>query len=678
MKELFKKNKEFLICGGFLLTVIMLYHSLYFNNVFPVSDGWGVYYAELLERGCVPYRDFYYYLMPLSLGVDFVFWQLSFGSLFVFRLWYFLQRIAMIIVLYKLLCKFVMPRYASIGCIIGMAVGAGTNYDLVGDYNQTEVFLVILLMYALVKFFGVIDKEQDFSKFIYLACSGFLLGLIVLLKQSTAAAACVVCVVFLIAYCITCKDKNWWKYVLSVVSGALVPLLTCVIWLTAVGAFAPFLEQIFGVSTAKGGISSILLSVFNKIFYQPAIIIPALSLSALAYSLLSYSRKRDNYKLVVSIILGIITSYGVLNLYAGIDKKIKYFFVSYPFLSLIPLLFFGLLLIPILSKRETKVFPVLKEYNFIVPSAVAAVGILLIVVFNAGGLPYDFFYGITNTKNASFVIISYICGAAMLFALLWWFAKRAISKSEPFDKRYLPLLLGSFILYYACSMATLSSATVTARYMFVAAPVLFSIILSYSNLSKKLFEVKNLIVLLVCCSVCFVYMNQKAVSPYYWWGTETQSIDNRIESVDIPALRGFKLTKEEKDMYEIITAAIENNIEEGDTVWGFPHVKIFNILTDSYNVDDPVPVLFYDVCSADAARQELEWVKSNLPEIVVWCEIPNCIETHEHAGLDMSEHYHFFEWFNVARVTEYRLIAFQNDVCVYKLIEEEPSTEGVE
>ena len=258
----------------------------------------------------------------------------------------------------------------------------------------------------------------------------------------------------------------------------------------------------------------------------------------------------------------------------------------------------------------------------------------------------------------------------MIFALIWWFSKRAISKSEAFDKKHLPLFLGGFILYYSCSMATISSATTTPRYMFVAAPILFSMILSYKQLPKKIFDIKNFLVVILCCCVCFVYMNQKTLRPYYWWGTETHPIENRTEEVNVPALKGFKLTQVEKDMYEKITAAIEANTDEGDTVWGFPHVKIFNILTNHYNIEDPVPVLFYDVCSPEAATKELQWVQANLPKIIIWCEIPNCIETHEQAGLNMSPHYDFFEWFNIARVTQYELIEFQNNVCVYRLIEQ--------
>ena len=39
---------------------------------------------------------------------------------------------------------------------------------------------------------------------------------------------------------------------------------------------------------------------------------------------------------------------------------------------------------------------------------------------------------------------------------------------------------------------------------------------------------------------------------------------NRTEEVNVPALKGFKLTQVEKDMYEKITAAIEANTDEGD------------------------------------------------------------------------------------------------------------------
>ena len=52
---------------GLLCASILVYSAIYFNNTYPISEGWGINYAELMFHGKVPYRDFYYYLPPLNL-----------------------------------------------------------------------------------------------------------------------------------------------------------------------------------------------------------------------------------------------------------------------------------------------------------------------------------------------------------------------------------------------------------------------------------------------------------------------------------------------------------------------------------------------------------------------------------------------------------------------------------
>ena len=80
-----------------IVAVIIIYSYNYFNNTFPYSDGWFVNYVELVKRGQFPYRDFFYYLPPLNLVIDYVFWKLSFGYLLLFRAWYLLERIILYI-----------------------------------------------------------------------------------------------------------------------------------------------------------------------------------------------------------------------------------------------------------------------------------------------------------------------------------------------------------------------------------------------------------------------------------------------------------------------------------------------------------------------------------------------------------------------------------------------------
>ena len=82
-------------------------------------------------------------------------------------------------------------------------------------------------------------------------------------------------------------------------------------------------------------------------------------------------------------------------------------------------------------------------------------------------------------------------------------------------------------------------------------------------------------------------------------------------------------------MIKGITQLIEENTTEDSVIFGYPYVKIFNILTDNYNMNTFVPVLFYDVVDDKYVQEEKALLEEKLPDIVVWKDIPDCKEVHE-------------------------------------------------
>ena len=64
-------------------------------------------------------------------------------------------------------------------------------------------------------------------------------------------------------------------------------------------------------------------------------------------------------------------------------------------------------------------------------------------------------------------------------------------------------------------------------------------------------------------------------------------------------------------MFEGITQLIEENTTEDSVIFGYPYVKIFNILTDNYNMNTFVPVLFYDVVDDKYVQEEKALLEEN-------------------------------------------------------------------
>ena len=124
-------------------------------------------------------------------------------------------------------------------------------------------------------------------------------------------------------------------------------------------------------------------------------------------------------------------------------------------------------------------------------------------------------------------------------------------------------------------------------------------------------------------------------------------------------------------MYDNISQIIIHNSEPNDIVFGWPYLKIYNILCERYE-SYFVPVLWYDVVGDKYVEQTLAEIEDTPPKIVVWKEIPNAIETHENIyrkGKPLVQR-RIIEYFETAFENgEYELLGEYNEIKVYKLKE---------
>lgn len=131
------KNKK--IIWGFVLVIsIICFNMIWFNTTFTMSEGWNKFYIELINHGKLPYRDFYYFLLPLNLLIDRVLWGLSFNYFSVFRAFCLAERVVIVLLAYRLLIKRKRLFICS-HCFYRCKSGLQKN-DLIGDYNQIVEF----------------------------------------------------------------------------------------------------------------------------------------------------------------------------------------------------------------------------------------------------------------------------------------------------------------------------------------------------------------------------------------------------------------------------------------------------------------------------------------------------------------------------------------------------------
>ena len=176
----------------------------------------------------------------------------------------------------------------------------------------------------------------------------------------------------------------------------------------------------------------------------------------------------------------------------------------------------------------------------------------------------------------------------------------------------------------------------------------------------------SLAVFLFVFVLCF---SQRVYCPYSWWGYKETSYWEKTEESDIKLLKGFKLSKNQKIIFDELTKVIKSNSKKDSVIFGFPYIKIYNVFLDNYNMVDNVPVLFYDVCASDFAKQTSRHLTEQEPDIVVWLDIPGCLSTHERAytsGVQLGQR-EIIKWFSEVKDSDYILIGQINNLFVYKL-----------
>ena len=226
---------------------------------------------------------------------------------------------------------------------------------------------------------------------------------------------------------------------------------------------------------------------------------------------------------------------------------------------------------------------------------------------------------------------------------------------------------GAIASCYSTAMAT-GVGSVSTISAFVTIPALF-IVEDYKTLEKNNISSRNIKFLeyafIIFLSVC---MSQKLVCSYSWWGDEEDSYWEKTEISSIECLKGFKFSSNEIMRYDRLFEVIRDNTDSDSVIFSFPYSKVYNVFLDNYNMNTFAPVVFYDVCASDVAIEDSKRLEEKKPDIVIWLDIPGCIETHESlfAGGESLGQRYIQKWFSDVK-DEYTLIGQVDNVFVYKL-----------
>lgn len=642
-------NKNYIYIS-LIIMLSLLYYRIYFFNTVPFTEGWGIYYSELVKAGKIPYKDFYYYLPPLNIVLDYFLWNNSDGMLILYRFYRLLERLILIIITYLILNSLYKSKDTFVSCVFGSILGTACVYDLMGDYNQTALLINIIICYISISYIENNHKMQ-------LVFLGLALSVLFLLKQSDAVAVGLVFFVSLSAYSFVINDPDYWKKMILVLISFCIPLVLFFGILEYYGILKMFCEQVYmSGADSKGGIAFILL---NPLLY--------------------WLKRLDIHVIVLGSVLLFKAVY-VREKYGSI-KEIKLILL---YLTLLLLCYIGyiykqeLIHILILLKNSKKIIlstvviaiilhKTLFEKQFFkqnITSSITVLGIILMTALIKIN-PYNFinnFYKINifrmiNDFNIFLTIISIVCG---IYSLIKIYQN---NESRIYYGKILVLMATVLSCSYAAQMASGNTPS-SSKVLFINIPIMIGFIFNHRIVTDKI----KVFIISILTIFSLSAASQKYVNSYSWWGWNEDLYSQKTYHIENKFLYGFTTSLENKMMYENILKLIKDNTEESSVIWSFPHIRIFNLMTNHIGESGFVPILFYDVCGYDYAIKEKELLNQNNPDIIIWCDLPNCIEVHEKVFLNGKElgQRRIVEWFNSISKKKYTKIGEYKNLQIFK------------
>jgi len=648
--------------GLFLFAICFLYFCVYINKMFPFQEGWYTNYDMLIKAGNKPYKDFFYYLPPLNLLIDHILLFLSGNVFIIYKFFRLFERLLLIEAMYILLTRYYNCKYVWFACFVGGIVGASQQFELMGDYNQTGQLLFVLLAYTAARY---AESESFVEQKKWLFLFGIITGLQFTLKQTYFVSACIVYFIVLTVTCLKKRNRYYFLYCLYTFFGMVIPIGVCFAWLALNGSITEFINQVY-MTDAKGGLFEILVaSVFiviqrNYIYIS----IAALLLITIFFLWKNCHKKFDKYNLLLFSLLLISLISAAASLFSNCFVSLYNSFVDTDFLWKFVLIAVVIADIMLFSFFYEKKFPKkLFDYLFFSFGLLSFIAVGVLFYMDYKGVASSVFLSTPAFSFASTgaaVMCFFVVALCFIIGLFHYCSGEANAVAYP------------VLMVFSCAVAVCYSSLMTAKDYVVSStcwitvPLLLTVGLSAVSRFNRTKLYCIVMLSLVVTSTCLA---QKVTCAYSWWGWSDEPLAAKTESINHKLLKGYKFSAKEKNLYEKTIKIIDNNTSEKSTILGFPHITIFNVLTNHTKIDWFVPVLFYDTCSDRYAEKAAELLEKTPPDIVIWCDMPGCMETHESIFREgnLLGQRKIQDWFIDVKERKYSLVGQIENLFIYKL-----------
>lgn len=653
----------------FLLVVTSLIFNLMFvNRNMNHIVGWNQFCARLMDDGKFPYRDYFYYLPPLYLWLARAIIKVTNGNFLLYRVYGIVERIVIQIIIFKILKRFFKMEHVWLASFLGELISCLSLFDGYGDYNQTKKLLIVLNVYFAVRFFESLEgKKSKKICCLWMAALGCSLGLGVLCVQTGLVYFATILIV-LAWYFISKKQRIGLAYIFDYVVSFSVPIIAASIYLYANGALGAFIDQIFLSGNSKGEVGSIILNFFKGFIKIDSLLLAA---ALIVLCCLIYQRGKWNerkwYKplLYGDVCLTLYFSYQML---AGNLSSLMTALSNYKILlALLVLAIFVLLLCFHYQGKKEKDDAYYIERDFCLIGGLVVFFLCLNVIVNSETIA-DFYNASSffSFKN----LFSYVAFYLSLAFILFEFIHLILYKTTKYHVGLL-VFVSISAAYQFVNFIGAGTNSFSANSSALWFPLLFCILFDIVSKRSKFLKIAALLAVLLISNLSVA---QRISVPYNWYGWWDGPVnENNAYTIDLPGMEGMRVKKRDKLTFEQVTKLIKENSDEDDFVFTFPHIKLYNILSDRMEMPTFVPCYWFDVCPDKFADIDAEILKTTEPELIVWCDVgENAWKIHEDLfrNGNPSSQRKIQEWFNTVTQSKYQKIGQVSNVSVYKKISE--------
>ena len=568
-----KRNKRFYFFGALAVLAAIAFATVMHARTLPFAEGWYTYYAECINKGLLPYRDFEYLYPPF-----YIYFIAFFTRVFGYEL-IALRRLGILI--FALLA---WGLYLAVVAVVGkrrsevafLATLAGVFYmqsevvQVFYDYVRVMDLFNVLLVCCLLSAVRGLRVGGNVQKAL-IRC-GFLLGFLLHIKQNTGLIMLVFSLVLLLYVGLLLRRA--WGRIARDVFGLLWPVAAVwaavMIALACTGSLVPYFAMTWGrAAGAKGGFFALFFGwiLHNGNAFASSLPLALFLLSLLVGTALFLHRYEGNGAHKAEVC--------ALSPYRRVGAVAAFVAVA---------LFFAFLFFFCHSRQLTAA---LLPAHYLSVYAVFLTVTPLFVLLGVWGivdtvrhtcrakraLPY-------LTLSGAYVALSFACGNSGGLA----------DGQAYFGVAF--LVCAFFLLCERCYLLLRARRAGTCHAVRAALTAL-------------------------CLLLALQSAGKKMVYTYNWWGMTEADYWSSTEKSELPLLRGIRLSPETGAVYEEIFRAVTAHTAPGDPIYCFPQIPLFYSLCGRPDPDVFVKVQWFDVASDAAVVADIARLRELPPRAVL-------------------------------------------------------------